>query len=39
MTASIYRCRKARTVRAAEDGVVDYSGNEQKSHGNLILIW
>ena len=25
-------------VRAAEDGVVDYSGNEQKSYGNLILI-
>ena len=24
-------------MRAAEDGVVDYSGNEQKSYGNLVL--
>jgi len=23
-------------VRAAEDGVVDYSGNELKSYGNLV---
>ena len=25
-------------VRAAEDGVVDYSGNELKSYGNLVLV-
>ena len=25
-------------VRSAEDGVVDYSGNEQKSYGNLVLV-
>ncbi len=25
-------------VRAAEDGVVDYSGNEVKSYGNLVLV-
>jgi murein DD-endopeptidase MepM/ murein hydrolase activator NlpD len=26
-------------VKAAEDGIVDYSGNEQKSYGNLALLW
>ena len=25
-------------MRAADDGVVDYSGSEQKSYGNLVLI-
>jgi murein DD-endopeptidase MepM/ murein hydrolase activator NlpD len=25
-------------VGAAEDGVVDYSGNELKSYGNLVLV-
>ena len=25
-------------VKAAEDGVVDYSGNEQNSYGNLVLV-
>jgi hypothetical protein len=25
-------------VRAAKDGVVDFSGNEQKSYGNLVLV-
>jgi murein DD-endopeptidase MepM/ murein hydrolase activator NlpD len=25
-------------VRAAGDGVVDFSGNEQKSYGNLVLV-
>ena len=38
MTASISRCRKARAIKAADDGVVAYAGNELKGYGNLVLI-
>ena len=32
------RAEKGTPVRAAEDGVVGYSGNEVKSYGNLVLV-
>ena len=37
-TASIWRFRKAPPIKAADDGVVAYAGNELKGYGNLVLV-
>ena len=37
-TASISRCPKGTPVKAADDGVVAYAGNELKGYGNLVLV-
>ena len=37
-TASIWPCRRAPTIHAAEAGKVAYAGNELKGYGNLVLI-
>ena len=38
MTASILRAREGAPIRAAENGVVVYTGNELRGYGNLLLI-
>ena len=38
MTASTSPCRTGTSVKAAENGVVAYAGDELKGYGNLVLI-
>ena len=38
MTASTSPCRHGTSVKAAENGVIAYAGDELKGYGNLVLI-